>query len=234
MNCDDFIQQLMQDPHCKDADFMRHKSSCADCARAWDEEMAFESRLRQAASIDLPPLHCDPQAVVSWWQRPRVWIAGGVLLLALTLTGLHLSRYLFAEERLPQLVLQHIDKEPLLLRRHERLPVDEVAHKLADQGFMLLKIPQNVVAAEPCWMRRGRGMHLVLAGRNGPVTILLMPQESAAAPHAITAPSKNGLLLPTDFGVMAVVGAPGEPVAEMAQEMRKELRWKRHPAWFSF
>ena len=45
-------------------------------------------------------------------------------------------------------------------------------------------------------------VHLVLGGRRGPVTVLLLPGVGMSEPHAVTSDRYTGVLLPAAFFVL--------------------------------
>jgi len=101
-------------------------------------------------------------------------------------------------------------------------------------GFDLAEMPAEVTAAVPCWIRKGRGMHLVMWGENGPVTVLLMPGEHVAKPQAVMAVSLAGVLVPTDWGSMVVVSHAGDDVESLVYSLLKDVLWKGKPSSISF
>lgn len=228
MNCEQFQNQLMQDPSCEDDEFLAHREQCAPCAREWKQAQAFEDILRSAISVKADKLleakysRCRTSR---WWQQTWVRAASVALLIGAGVTGFNLAQQLFSAENLPQLVVHHIQKEPEMLNAGSVLDEMQLMTVLSPQGFDLAEIPGIITAAAPCWIRKGRGMHLVLRGKSGPITVLLMPGEYAQQ-QAVVSASLSGTLIPTDWGSMAVVSHAGEDVQPLVHSLQQVVRWK--------
>lgn len=74
-------------------------------------------------------------------------------------------------------------------------------------------------------MDGGDGLHLVVQGERGPVTLLLMPAQPVDGVLPLQAGEFQGVIMPLDHGSMAVVGNNGEPVMHLAERVRKSVHW---------
>jgi hypothetical protein len=236
MKCEQFQNQLMQDPSCEDDDFIAHREQCAPCAREWKQAQEFEAILRTAISVKADKLlevKHPRRRTTSWWQQTWVRAASVALLIGASVAGFNLAQQLFSAENLPQLVVHHIQKEPEMLNTRHVLDEMELMTVLSPQGFDLVEIPGTITAAAPCWIRKGRGMHLVLRGESGPVTVLLMPGEYAQQ-QAVVSASLSGMLIPTGWGSMAVVSHAGEDIQPLVHSLQQDVRWKGMLSTVSF
>ena len=233
MNCEQFTQQMLKDPYCKDQAFLEHKAACRGCRESWQEALVFEERLKNAMRIDVSG-ESGVAPVMSVRQRTAARLAATtVVSLILGFTGIHAAQYLFAEDKLPQLVLHHVEREAEDLKAGGPLPATMVAERLHDRGFMLTGTGIQPYSLESCWIRKGRGVHMVLAGLQGPIDVLLMPGEEAKKPHPVVSRRYQGILLPTAYGSMAVVGRPGETLDSVARALEQGLhRDQTRFVWF--
>jgi len=175
MNCEQFQNLLMEDPSRGEREFLEHRDHCTPCAREWRQAQEFEAILRAAVSVQ-PEKELEAgkaiQRSTGWWHQTWVSRAASVLLLiAVSIAGFNLVQQLFSAENLPQLVVRHIQKEPKMLGRQRSLGEMELMKVLTPMKFSLVAIPGDITAAAPCWIRKGRGMHLVVQGIHGPVTM---------------------------------------------------------------
>ncbi len=237
MNCEQFQIELMKDPFCEDRDFIAHRESCARCAQEWEQARAFEEKLRSVMSIQPGrelASHRSATCSGNWWQQVWVKAASVLLLIGATVAGFNLAQHMFAGNDLPQLVVRHIEKEPELLAATEVVDEMRLAEVLSPLAFSLEHSPGSITAAAPCWIRKGRGMHLVIRGDKGPVTVLLMPGEHVAHQQPVKAAPLAGMLVPTAWGSMAVVSHAGDDIEPVVRSLQQNVRWKGMPSKVSF
>ncbi len=219
----------MEEPCCEDQDFIAHRESCARCAREWQQAREFEQMLQVAMSVqpenDLRAK--QPLDRAARWRR-QIWLkaVSVLLLVGAAVAGFNLAQQMFTGDDLPQLVVRHIQKEPEILNSRQAMNEMELLEALSPLGFELIEIPAEVTAAIPCWIRKRRGMHMVMRGGDGPVTVLLMPGEYAQQQQVVAALSLSGFLIPTGWGSMAVVSHTGEDIESLMHSLRRGMRWK--------
>ncbi|WP_456405207.1 DUF3379 family protein [Thiolapillus sp.] len=229
MNCEQFEIELMKDPSCEDRDFVAHRKSCAHCAREWRKAREFEAILRSSMAVQpTRELRVDPPVIrqVRWWQQTWAKAASVLFLIGATVAGYNLAQSMFAGENLPQLVVHHIQKEPEMLGAEQTLDQMALIEVLSPMAFSLEEPIGGITAAVPCWIRKGRGMHLVMQGQSGPVTILLMPGEHVQQQQTVSANALSGMLVPTGWGSMAVVSHAGDDVEPVIHSLQQNVRWK--------
>jgi len=237
MNCKQFQNLLMEDPSCEDDAFLSHKAHCASCAREWTQAQEFEALLRKALSVKPEKelqVGLSRQRPSDWWWQTAVRVVSVLLLIGVSVAGFNLAHQLFSTEDLHALVVRHIQKEPEMLGQKPPLGEIELMEVLSHMGFSLSAMPAVVTAAAPCWIREGRGMHLVVQGDRGPVTILLMPGEHVQQSRKVIAVSLSGKLVPTDWGSMAVVSHAGDDIEPLMRTLQHDVRWEGTPAGVSF
>ena len=232
MNCEEFQRRLLEEPASRDAAFLAHAESCARCHAQWKSALEFEERLKAVL------LHQEPLPGVA---PPRP--GGGRRHLAAALLGLAASVLIvIGIARIPEpslelarLVVEHVRAEPEMLSRERPVDPMRVASVMASQRYGMRRQPSSVVAAAPCWIRNGRGVHLVVRGDAGPVTILIMPGETLAAKQRVRGePSLQGLLLPAVQGSVAVVAESLADLEESVDYLRENLLWRGKPAMLTF
>ncbi len=173
--------------------------------------------------IGLPPLRRR------LWQRAWVKAASLILLLLGSVGGYGLARHMLSQDSLAELVLHHVDREPGPLRETRLLDDMSVVAVFASMGFEFQPLVEGITAAAPCWIRRGKGVHMVLRRPEGAVTVLLMPGEYLDERRQFGSRRWSGTLLPEQWGSMAVLAAAGEDTVAIARLMERSVRWKGRP-----
>jgi hypothetical protein len=82
----------------------------------------------------------------------------------------------------------------------------------------------EVVYAHSCWFRGHWVPHLVLQTRGGPVTVMVLPAESVAAPQRFDEGGYAGVIAPAAVGAVAVLGRGAMDVDEPLARVQRALR----------
>jgi hypothetical protein len=227
MTCREFRRWLMIDPNRRDEQFLDHLGQCQECA--WEAERAWEFEKKLLAAFDAEPPEGLVQAPAPPPMEFRRWALATGLSLALGLSawlGIHSGLYPGLRTELSVVVLEHIKNEPDSLRVDRKLSAGAMELMLSDLGARLTADPGPVRYMGRCHIREQYGLHLVLPGKRGPVTVLLMPGEHVPERRLLDSVSFSGVIVPTDYGSMAVVGSRREPVESVIERMQKSVAWK--------
>jgi hypothetical protein len=82
-----------------------------------------------------------------------------------------------------------------------------------------------VTYAQSCIINGKSIPHLVIQGVHGPVTLLLMPEESVNAPVSLMGESVNGVILPHGDGSIAIIGEREERIQDLEQKVVEAVEW---------
>ena len=74
-------------------------------------------------------------------------------------------------------------------------------------------------------MRTRHGAHLVFSETAGPVPVLIMPGERTAAAERIDSRGFTGVVVPTEYGSLAVIGEAPESVEPVLLRVQEVLVW---------
>lgn len=231
MECLEFRRRLMIDPLCKDGDLLEHEERCDEC-------MAFARDLRRK-EIRLRALmrSIEPSASMHAEVRGRIapptlstppshyGAAIAMALLVAIATVWWAIQINTVKDDPAHRVLQHIQHEASHLVPGPA--VNEGALKfLFDRfGARLLQDLGEVYFAAECLISTDTGVHLVLQGEQGPVTMLMMPGETLEEEIPIDSLDWHGSVTPTAWGSVAVVGRDGEPTDQWMQRLLDTLVW---------
>lgn len=225
MNCFEFRRQLTIDPRSQDADLLQHKRECPACAGFAAQQVRFEERLAEALHVGVPTelrARLVLRQSLHQSRRIRTLAIATTVLLTVALAGGWWLRPL--SPSLDQTVIAHIEEERDLLTLRDRVPEAKVAQLLQAIGMPLQGHVGEIRHAGICVIGKHQGGHLILAGTKGPVTVLLLPGESVARRKSFEGGGFQGILVPTGYGGMAIVGEPGEGLDTVAHRLQIALR----------
>lgn len=238
MNCLDFRRRMLADPFAGDDDLQAHEAACPDCAPFARELRAQEVRLRGLLQEVTPPAGMAERIQLSarfeqrsarqqrWWYgaAAALMLAVGLGILSLWTTSIERSGVTLAQS-----VIYHIEDEASHLRESRPVPVARVEAVFARFGAELAADIGPVNFAAECLMRHRNGVHLVLPGQRGPVTVFFMPGEMTQDELAVSSARFAGRILPTRWGSIAVVGEDGEQLDGLGERLAGAVRWPRSP-----
>ncbi|MBI3570704.1 MAG: DUF3379 family protein [Gammaproteobacteria bacterium] len=212
MNCLEFRRLCLTELDSNEAEFLQHTRDCHPCAEFRHQQKRHEDSLRQAFAI-VPPTGLEARILLrqsfTRTTRTRQAVAASIIVVIVTaaLAWLWATPHTLEAE-----VLAHIHAEPEHLAATGPESPVKVASVLHALGAKLRGNLGEVRHAGICDIRRRPGVHLVLAGRLGPVTVLLLPDETVGGRAHFQRDGFQGLLIPVGNGAAAIVGLPGEPL----------------------
>lgn len=228
MNCEAFRHQLSIDPLSNDTDFRGHARECRDCAQAALEALRFEKALHRALAAEISGVGASEA------QGPPSPIFG--VRFALLSLPLLLVAIWFAMRGGPgpdsavdpgAEVIAHIHAEQQHLRAAGTVPWSRLRRLFGLLGVEVDPSVGPVSFADRCVIGEREGIHLVLPGERGAVTVLFVPGQEMAGEREVAGAGLAGTLLPVGFGLLAVVGVPGEPLEPVVRRLRAAVRWDR-------
>lgn len=241
MNCLDFHRLTLSDPNSHDAGYLQHARQCAACRGYAERGAAFEGSLREAMAVEVPAdllpdimlqqaisaeqspqRHCvEPSA---WWARPPLTLAAS--LLGVMLAGwLGLQWFGSAELSFPDEVIAHIEHEIAHLHEAGEVGDAKVAALIGSFGGHVGGRLGKVSYAGSCTIRNRKGLHMVLDGERGPVTVLFVPGEQPGNETRFNRDGYQGELVPAGGGSLAIVGEQGEPLAPIITRLDDAIAW---------
>lgn len=239
MRCLEFRRELLQDPFAAGEALLAHEAECEECARFSRRVRAQEAALRDLLRSPEPPpelaervrlaVRLEQQAE----RRRPLWLAAAASLMLAVTIGLvslyeqHIERGHMA---LAQSVVYHIEDEAKHLHAPGPASPQRVHEVFARFGAELAGNIGQINFAAECLMRNRTGIHLVLKGEHGPVTVFLMPGEKPAQMVPVETDRFEGEILPTSWGSIAVVGERGEAIEPLAIKVASNVRWGSQPA----
>ena len=219
MNCQEFRQLYMTEPRCRETAFLEHKQDCRACTEFTVQETAFEHALSGALAVPVPaelPARVVLNQTVRNTRRPFSVAVAAAVLITVAVTATLLRPW---SSSLEQDVIAHIVDEREHLAARATVPDKKVMAVFDTLGVRARPPLSNVRYAGVCPIRRQPGGHLILAGTQGPVTLLFMPHEPIGRLRPIEAEGFHGIIVPHGTGSVAIVGQPGEALDEFKRQL---------------
>lgn len=237
MDCDEFRQAIGACPSDDTSEAVRHERECADCRTLREELATLDETLARAMAIPVPEIEMpelpdrEARGRVVASRRRRVPVPAWFGLAA----GFALAAYfgllaLSSNEpggSLAEQVLAHMDHEQgsrivTTVAVPERTLESVVSNDVARMGPGL----GLVTYARSCVINGKVIPHLVVQGENGPITLLLLPDEHVDAPVPLEGDAVTGVILPVGEGSIAIVGERGQDVRSMGNRVVEAVKWK--------
>ncbi len=225
MNCLEFRRAAGADPEHLDADARAHLDACPACAEYHRSLVAMDATILKALQVPLtaaaaavrtsPPKR--PPLPRSRWLALAASIVAGVLVGSLLWVGG--PRATLARE-----VVEHVLHEPQsLTATHADLA--DVERILGDAGVRVRPGIGTVSYARSCPFRGHVVPHLVVRTAHGPVTVLVLRNESVRRAIPFEEQGYVGSLVPAGPGSVAIVGGARADVAEVTARLLEAVQW---------
>lgn len=221
MRCQEFRAAVGAEPSTRRDDIAAHASECEICATYRRELQELDRTIFAALQIDPAAIERAPVRRVAA-ARTRAWsVAAGILIAVGLAAGIWLAgtRPSFAEQ-----VVAHAEGEPRsLLPTLETVSDADVRNVLSQAGLRFRSGSLRISYAHGCWFHGHFAPHLVVQTEDGPVTVLVLPDEpKPARATRIQEGGFEGIVLPAQRGVLVLL-AKGAQVDAVAQAMRSAL-----------
>lgn len=240
MNCEDYREAIAADPSESFEGGAGHAVACESCSAYRAEMRALDETIAKALAIDvpelkipdLPPIGEDDNVVNLPFKRPSkistpAWLGIAASFAIAAIIGVQFtgngpaSDQLLAEE-----VLAHVDHEPWAMTVTDVSVTDAQFERVVNAGIGTMDRNLGLVSYAQSCIINGRTIpHLVIQGKDGPVTLLLMPEEMVSSPVSLTGESVNGVIMPVGDGSIAIIGEREEGLDELKQRVLDSVEW---------
>lgn len=239
MKCEEYKQAVAADPAFEDD--AGHAASCQSCADFRAQMVSLDESIASAMAIAVPPLQMpelpaiDAAAdnVVSLQPKHKptfsmpawIGIAAG-LALAAVIGVQFMANDALTDQALAEEILAHVDHEPWAMQVTDKSVTDaRIAEVMAaNKGTMNTGIGL-VSYAQSCVINGRTIPHLVVQGKDGPITILLMPEEMVSMPIELDGRGIAGMIFPLGDGSVAIVGDRNDNFEEIREKVTTAVEW---------
>ena len=246
MNCEEYRQALTEDPTFSGGE--EHLAECKECQAFRASFLDFESRVEAALRIPVPPLkmpdlpaiesngestdNIDRENVVAIKPRARIttpaWfaLAASVALAAMLGVRMFDSHGHGEFSSLAEELVAHLDHEPQALRVTDRPVSDARLSRIVPSDMANLNHDAGLITyARNCEINGNTVPHLVIQGKKGPVTVILLPDERVLEAEVLDGEGINGVLIPVGDGSIAIIGEKGEELGSIRDSVVNSVNW---------
>ncbi len=233
MDCKEFRHMVTGDPSTAEGE--AHLAQCADCREFVAGVNALDATLERAMQVSVPPLsmpklpeidNSNVTQLAPRLSRP-VWLAtAAALVLAVFLGGRTLlvpTEYASLEDE----IIAHMAHEPYALQVSDQAVSESRLKRVVPQTVANLSSETGLITyAQSCNINGHSVPHLVIQGVNGPVTVILMPNETIDGASTLEGNGFKGVLLPVGSGSIAIIGEEDpEALERIEQSLKNSVSW---------
>ncbi len=235
MNCDDYKQAIAANPD--DVAAAAHVQDCGDCMAYREDMQAFNQSLKAAMEIkvpdlkllDLPDIDVADNVVSLHKRRVKslpTWFALAATVVLAVFIGVRFSSDTHDGDSLENQLLAHMDHEPYAMQVSAKPVSDSRLARVVPAKIATMDHDAGLITyAQSCTINGHEVPHLVIQGKNGPITILLMPEEMVSENSRINGENVEGVILKVGDGSVAIIGEREEDLEEVKQNILDSVKW---------
>ena len=213
-----------------------HVALCSDCQAYTQELASLNLKLARAMQLDVPELtmpdlpeiettNVTALPVTRRSTMPLCFVVAGTFVLATSIT-VRMSGMFETYDSLADEVLAHVDHEPAALRVTTTPVTNEKLQRALPATMAVFDRNESLITyARLCKINGNTVPHLVVQGQYGPVTILLMPEETVTEAMLLDGENVHGIILPVGDGSIAIIGAREEPLEPIQKNVMDSVTW---------
>lgn len=227
MDCLEFRRIAGADPGSRDSGFLRHRLACGACAEHVQGLESLDRALDLAMALPVPEglaarIKADA-ALRQGYERRWMAVAASLVLM---IGALGVTWQLQRDVPVHMALVEHVFHEPdALLNTGERVPLQRISAVMERGGARLAQPIDGVSFAALCPFRGRNVPHLVIDGRDGPVSVMLLPHVKSAQATRFEESGLSGTLIPVGEGSIAIIAEPGVDTGREAELLRRTVNW---------
>lgn len=201
-----------------------------------ENDKKLDDMIARALKIDVPELDMPELPEIETGKvtairpkrrlSPPAWLAMAATVAVAAIISVRMLGSSVEYDSLAEQVLAHIDHEPAALVVTDRVVGDDRLHAVVPADLAELDHSAGLITyAQSCVINGRTVPHLVIQGKHGPVTILLMPGEHVDEAIDVMGDHVNGVILPVGDGSIAIVGELEEPLDGIRKKVLSSVTW---------
>jgi hypothetical protein len=224
MNCSEFRRAFGADPRSASAESSEHRAQCPACERFAQETLRLDGLIKRA--LELPVPAARPIALPrSTKPAPTRWYA----MAASVLLAVGIGAFWFFgvwQDTLASDVVDLLKHEPDALQStNERVSATLLDAVLRSKGAHLSAPIDGISYSTSCQFRKRVVPHLVVQTSGGPVTVMILAEESVASAHHFDERQYHGVQVPMQKGSPVVIASDASVVDAVADRVRTSIVW---------
>ena len=228
----EFRRRAYAEPNNDDTDFVSKKNESPENRRFVEELQAFDQRLHDTLHVEPPEglaerIKLNQALGAHRYNRARYRMLLSLAASIVLVIGMTLGFVQFMpRDDLSGKLLTHVYDELHHLQDDFDYSLDNTNQVLAAQGIQLSKAVGRVRYVGKCEIDRQEGVHMVLQGRHGPVTVMMMPGRNIDEPMTVLDQRFHGSIEPLSSGSVAIIAEKNESIDELRQNLKDSLQWQ--------
>jgi Protein of unknown function (DUF3379) len=226
----EFRRRAYAEPDCQDDKFLAKKNASKESKTFVGDLQAFNYQIKDAMNTPVPEGLAERiilnQTLVQHAQKKQgvkvifSLVASVSIVFALVFTFLFTSNIDLEQE-----VFAHIYEELNHLNEQQHNDIHHVNNLLKSFGGTVNIEIGEVNYLGSCNIANKKGVHMVLAGEKGPVTIMMLPNINIGNKQSISDGRFKGSIIPATKGSIVIVGEKGESLEEIRHKLVNNIRW---------
>lgn len=229
MNCKDYQTQILISPDEINDEHAEHQAQCSACQVFYDEMRQFEFNIHDAVHVGAPPeiLAEIESGHLRFSFFKIIPLLSGLVAVILLGIGLRIAYEASTSKSLENQILLHLKDEPFSLTKVHNQTNRDIALMMDTLGVTIDPSKMQTRFLKRCYMGDKLIAHMVIEGKQGPVTVLFMPNRTVEQIKKFNSQQLDGLIVPAKgSGAIAVIGFTGEPVQTIANKVSKLVEFE--------
>ena len=154
------------------------------------------------------------------------WFAVAASVALVAIIGVRIFGTTPEYESLTDEIVAHLDHEPYALRVTDKPVSDRRLARIVPSNIANLDHDAGLITyAQNCNINGNTVPHLVIQGKKGPVTVILLPEERVSTAETFEGEGINGVLIPVGDGSIAIIGEKDEDLRLIQENVKNSVTW---------
>ncbi len=229
MNCLSARRIMTTEPGDQSHEFIRHIEACASCKSYYHRQLKFNSVLNNAVSVQVPEGLAERILVQHRFTRKKEgeqkkYSLGAIAASIALVFVLMAVTTLQSPPAIANVILEHVHGEMWLLDANGHVTHASLNQLLKPHGVRADQEIGRAMHAGNCVIEDKLGVHIVFAGKNAPVTLIIFPEQLT---HSQTVRIRDqvfhGVLMNTKKGTIALVSKDRESLDLFQERLKTSL-----------
>ena len=243
------------EPHAAPSpELAEHLASCPECAQFQGEMVTLDDNIRKALELgagtvadaqaaagaqtaQTAPVAAAPGAAPAGTVTPiagaratrrrrstNIW-SGWALAASVAVVSVLAVLALRPSDTLARDLVAHVEHESDSWSSQQPVPAAEASAIMAKAGVALDMSSDKVMYAQTCPFRGHTVPHLVVSTARGPITVIVLPDETVKHRTTFHEGGMSGVITPAPHGSVAVLAQGDENIDAVAQQIQQSVRW---------
>lgn len=238
----EFRRQCYSNPYSDDAAFIEKCHQSKEAADLAEEMQAFDRQLEMALNVPIPEQYADKiisgvhndnvtplTPSVTKRYHPAWALAASIVLGFFIFFQFSISHY--SVDEIKEEILAHAEHEEIHVAHDAgQVGAQRVSSDKINQAFGLFNAKLNhdigdVYYVNNCVIAGKKGVHLVIAGKTGMITVLYIPHVDIEDQDILSNTLLAGHIFPAKKGTMAIVGDDAEQMEVVKNRLMNAISW---------